>query len=487
MERTKQFIERRIVKGLITDETYCKKICPIYKPELLKDDAAKRITSIAVDYWKQWHKPIREDIGIEFEKLKNKIPNEEAEDIQDILDDLSIEYQSQDKNIDGDTYYLIVETLKHFQCNQFKRHLQDMQNAIDRDNMEEAEKIRQDFEPVVLEDENKQGGLLSEILERPARKTEYLIPELMPKGLTIFAGKSKVGKTLFITNIIIAMAAGKPAFSEYEIDGKGKTLFLSLEDDENRFVSRYKGITESLGGLSTKKQALIDIRRPWPRLNEGGLKKIEDWLRKEKRAKLVVIDTLQKIRGNPGRMDQYAYDYATLGPLYDLAHKYEVSIICLHHTTKMSYDDPFENILGSTGMQGAADNICILAKEPHGQASHRFSIRGKDIEEKHLAFNMDYPIFSFVGDASEGKRSIERQIIIDFLKDAGRVMQLKDIQAGLGDKGKSAHNILPQLVKSGHIVKVATGKYCHPDVAERKIRQKMDKKAEEHNTGSSQE
>jgi RecA-family ATPase len=69
---------------------------------------------------------------------------------------------------------------------------------------------------------------------------------------------------------------------------------------------------------------------------------------------LIVIDTLLMITP-PINDSPYANDYNNIVALKKFADKYEIAIVLIHHTRKLKAKDPFDEILGTSGLNGAAD------------------------------------------------------------------------------------------------------------------------------------
>ena len=74
---------------------------------------------------------------------------------------------------------------------------------------------------------------------------------------------------------------------------------------------------------------------------------------------LIVIDTLQKVRKADQNGSMYANDYKDIGALKELADKYGICILLVHHLRKQSSSDPYDQISGSTGIMGVADKISL--------------------------------------------------------------------------------------------------------------------------------
>ena len=81
------------------------------------------------------------------------------------------------------------------------------------------------------------------------------------------------------------------------------------------------------------------------------------WLREHhKTARLVVIDTLQMIRGDRSKTAGiYADDYQAIGSLKALADKANVPFVVVHHLRKETAGDPLESVSGTAGITGSAD------------------------------------------------------------------------------------------------------------------------------------
>jgi RecA-family ATPase len=58
----------------------------------------------------------------------------------------------------------------------------------------------------------------------------WAIPDILPAGVTILAGKPKLGKSWLALSLAEAIAAGGVAFGVKPVE-KGKTLYLALEDN----------------------------------------------------------------------------------------------------------------------------------------------------------------------------------------------------------------------------------------------------------------
>ena len=75
-----------------------------------------------------------------------------------------------------------------------------------------------------------------ELLSTPLPPVKWIIPDLLPAGLALFAGPSKAGKSWLTLWLCLQVAQGKPMWGR-EIEPH-TVLYLSLEDTFNRLQKR---------------------------------------------------------------------------------------------------------------------------------------------------------------------------------------------------------------------------------------------------------
>lgn len=75
----------------------------------------------------------------------------------------------------------------------------------------------------------------------PPRKVKWVIPGLLPVGLSLLVGSPKVGKSWFALALAVAKAQGGVALGKIKVD-TGKVLYIALEDNEGRLQERIETI-----------------------------------------------------------------------------------------------------------------------------------------------------------------------------------------------------------------------------------------------------
>lgn len=140
-------------------------------------------------------------------------------------------------------------------------------------------------------------------------------------------------------------------------------------------------------------------------LNEGLIEELESYLKLYPNVKLIIIDTLQKVRGTQGRTESaYSHDYKEISKLKKFADEHELCILAIHHLRKVKdKTDPFNQISGSTGLTGSADTEIVLAKSNYQDSQALISITGRDVMETEKLLMFDIVSFKWgvVEDASD--------------------------------------------------------------------------------------
>jgi hypothetical protein len=283
---------------------------------------------------------------------------------------------------------------------------------------------------------------------------KYVIPGYVVEGLTLFAGKPKVGKSWLLLHAAFAVAEGGLTLGNVQCE-QGDVLYAALEDNPRRLQSR---LTKLFG--TDDWPARLDFICEMPRLTEGGLDFIKGWIEGAERPRLVIIDTLAVVRP-PNRKEHGTYDadYAAVKELRDLALKYGVAIVLVHHLRKAEADDPFDTISGTLGLTGAPDSIMVINRDSGGTTLHA---KGRDLIEIEKAVKFDPGTCTWVvlGEAGAIKKSTERSVIVNALEEAGsEPLTPNQIAAHAGMKPGNVRRLLAKVLAEGVIKKASYGKY----------------------------
>lgn len=298
------------------------------------------------------------------------------------------------------------------------------------------------------------------ILNTEYPEPKWAVKGLIPEGVTFIAGPPKLGKSIWVLNIAVAVAEGGKALSLFDVD-QGSVLYLALEDGPRRIQDRLRKLTK--GQVSDR----LEVVTEWPRVNQGGLEAIEAWIERHGDARLLIVDTLKMLRPLATGRDRNAYDadYEAIQPLTKLASQ-RVALVIVHHTRKALADDPLATVSGSYGLTGAADGVLVLARS-RNKSNATLSVIGRDVEEQELAleFKPNLCLWSVLGKADEVRRSDERQAVLDLLHQTGEALSPAKI-AELLDKTPGAIRTLVFKMKGDGQIKLFGSKYQLPDFVE---------------------
>jgi hypothetical protein len=280
---------------------------------------------------------------------------------------------------------------------------------------------------------------------------KWIVPNLLTPGLTIIAGKPKIGKSWMALDLALSVAGGGMLFGEIECPA-ADVLYLALEDNKARLQSRVKKL---LAGDDPPKR--FDYALSWPRADQGGLAAIEQWLKQHPKAALVIVDTFVKVRTPTMKgASLYESDTAAVSEFKKLADTYGVAVVLIHHRRKAKSDDVMDTISGSTGVNGTADTNMVLDREDHGNAT--LHIVGRDIgnEEYALVFDKDLGRWKLFG-AAELPATQDQMAVVSALN--GHAMSPAQIAEKAGLDVQYVKNVLPKLCEKLLVIKHGHGQY----------------------------
>ncbi len=311
-----------------------------------------------------------------------------------------------------------------------------------------------------VEEVMRDGRPLKSITARELQTMEfppikYIVEPYFVEGLTLFAGKPKIGKSWLALDVALAVAYGGAALGNIEVEA-GNVLYAALEDNRRRLQRRISQLLMEDADWPEALDLVTDMRR----LDDGGLDDITRWADKADNPRLVVIDTFAKVRPAKGSKDgTYDADYASLVPLQQFAGERGLGVILVHHQRKMDSEDPLDTVSGTTGLTGAADSVLVLARDTQGVVLHG---RGRDIDEVEAAMQFDKTSgrWSVLGDASEMRRSEERTNILKVLREEDAPMGPRDIAKATALPEDSVRHLCRKMVQAGDLEKKGYGKYA---------------------------
>lgn len=214
----------------------------------------------------------------------------------------------------------------------------------------------------------------------------------------VLAAPPKTGKSFFALQLAHCVATGQPFLGWRTV--RSPVLYLALEDVNYRLQSR-------LWGMADESSDSLTIATAAHGLHDDLIVQLEEHLYRNPGTKLIVIDTLQVIRGNESEC-KYASDYDDMRKLKRFADDYGICCIAVTHLRKMeSPSDPFAEITGTTGISGAVDQMLVMKKKDRRAAECYLFVTGRDVPDARLRLRRDGFIWHLIekvsGEEYEGE------------------------------------------------------------------------------------
>ena len=236
----------------------------------------------------------------------------------------------------------------------------------------------------------------AELQKMPLPPVQFIINGLLPVGLGLLVSPPKYGKSWMVLDMGLSVTSGAAFLGRST--NRGGCLYLALEDSLNRLKDRMEKVLKGAAAPAGFEYAVKCLD-----LSHGLLEQLDSYLQEKPDTRLIIIDTLQKIRGAGGRENAYNADYREMGLLKAFADRHKICILLVHHLRKMADDsDPFNRISGTAAIFGAADVAMVLSREKREDTQTKLSYQGRDIEggDQSLEFDKEAFRWKVLGDES---------------------------------------------------------------------------------------
>ncbi len=289
-----------------------------------------------------------------------------------------------------------------------------------------------------------------EIMTTVYKPIEFVVENLIAQGLYILAGAPKIGKSWLSLDICLSIAKGEKIF---ERETKcGTALYLCLEDSFERIQKRLYELTD-------EPTENLHFAIMADTISSGLENQIEKFKAEHSDLKIVVIDTLQKIRESTE--NSYGSDYKELSVLKSLADKLEIAIVLVHHTRKCSDSDPFNMISGSTGLSGCVDGSMVLVETKRGSRKAKLHCVGRDIENAEINLLFDSELKKWIvtdePTAPKSKDNIFLAAVYLFIKVKihfeGSATELVEQLKFISNEEFYSNRVTRELVQNGYTLK----------------------------------
>ena len=302
-----------------------------------------------------------------------------------------------------------------------------------------------------------------ELLSKEINPVVWAIPQLLPAGLAILAGRPKVGKSWLALQICQSVVTGGRVFDK-PVE-KGRILYLALEDNEGRLQRRMlaQRWPRDAGGADFILPEAF--REQIQYLNSGGGNRLAKLIRDEC-YRMVVVDTFSRALKGDQKDEQDMT--AAMAPLQETALALQIAVVLIdHHKKPMFASDPnpVDDILGSTAKGAVPDAILGLYKEP-GKHGAKLAIVNREADELtlKLEFDRETCCWQCEGEAFEIEITERRKEILDTLRMFEAPAQLARIAKSVGQPESNTFVRLQDMVNAGTVLRITEGNHVFYDL-----------------------
>ena len=269
------------------------------------------------------------------------------------------------------------------------------------------------------------------LLYEPLEKPSFVVDGLIPTGLTLFCGSQKIGKSWLMLKLCLCVSQGIPLWDMPTQEGD--VLYLCLEDTFCRIQVRLFRLTDEASGR-------LHFAVASDKLSDGLIVQLEDYLKEYPDSRLIVIDTLQKVR-TASKDNAYASDYGDISLIKDFADRHSLAVIVVHHIRKQNDSDVFNKVSGTTGLTGSADATFVLEQESRASNAAKLYVTGRDTP--YQEFTLRFRDCSWELVERKEQEQLAREAIPDIL------FRLVDFMQGREEWTGTATELLEEMEETG--------------------------------------
>lgn len=234
---------------------------------------------------------------------------------------------------------------------------------------------------------------LHHLLQQPPVERDWVVPGLLPVGVSLLASPPSLDKALLANQLGLSVASGLPFLGHFPVC-QGHVLYLALSEGLLSVRSR---VARLLGEY--EQPVDFDLAMHWSPFRQTGLADLEDTVALLSNPRLIVIDPLEFVLPlASGATQHYRVRQANIVlqdlhffiPLRELATRYHLAILLLHHLPEdwpTNRRDPLAGMTSNGLTTSSACNLVLTSAREVG--SSILHVAGTDVGECRLALVFD--------------------------------------------------------------------------------------------------
>jgi hypothetical protein len=254
------FIERRIVTGLIVSEDFMRRIGRFWEDDMLESPELRKVARWCIDHYEKYHKVPDRDIEVIYmdELKRGRVSKPEGEIIEQILTRIADDYERGDQYNAG---YLFDRAAAYFRSReqeQFKERLDDL---TERGEVEQADDLIRSHVPrsfatsLGLEVGSDEGyraieesfSIVSQpVVRYPGDFGKMVNPHMIRGGFVAFLAPEKRGKTWLMSDIAFRAVRQKSNVAFFQAGDltqaqflRRACIYLSHRSDQEEYCTPY--------------------------------------------------------------------------------------------------------------------------------------------------------------------------------------------------------------------------------------------------------
>jgi hypothetical protein len=320
--------------------------------------------------------------------------------------------------------------------------------------LQELDQLRAELAPLAAsgESEPTRGGLpftrLGDLLLEPEEAVSWLVEKRLPTGgLSLLAGKPKVGKSTLTRSLALAVVRGEPWLGLRT--APGPVLYLALEEKRAEVRRHF----EAMGAVEEDVRLFV---APSP---QDGLPRLRAAAEQERPALIIVDPLLRFVRVRDA--NDYAAVTQALEPLMALARDTGAHVLAVHHLGKLDRAGG-DGILGSTAFYAAVDTALLLRRTEHYRTLSSIQRYGEDLEEVTLALDPQTRRVSAGPSRRDADETKAAAAIQEHLAGQDEPVEASAIHEGVEGRKVVKQRALAALVAVGRVSRSGAGKKGDP-------------------------
>lgn len=282
----------------------------------------------------------------------------------------------------------------------------------------------------------------------------WAVPGHVGEGLTVIAGRQKIGKTWLAMHFAAAVASGGKVFGTIPCEA-GDVLYVDFENGPRRIASRVHALTASAKRAPDLARLAWATQAPAP-TDDAFMSALDEWRRSVANPRLVVVDGPPRIRLD-GQFSRriWGNDHLALKNLQRWAIDHGLAVVCVCRTRSGRVVDPEADQAGPDAF-ASADATLVLDHDAIGTLT--LHVSGRDVEEKLSAVAFAAGRWTLRGDAAAVRRTDSRDRILEVLEVFGDVPP-SEIAEETGLSRANTRQLLSRMAREGEIYRDGWGKY----------------------------